>query len=47
MHFKPVAVIVVKRYNKGTVHAPEATEDVKMLAEVPDDLDEEESDWEH
>ncbi|KIM79990.1 hypothetical protein PILCRDRAFT_9881 [Piloderma croceum F 1598] len=40
-------VAAVKRYNEGTVHAPEATEDVEMLAEVPDDLDEEESDWEH
>jgi hypothetical protein len=29
------------------VHAPEATEDVEMLVEVPDDLGEEESDWEH
>ncbi|KIM89184.1 hypothetical protein PILCRDRAFT_2457 [Piloderma croceum F 1598] len=40
-------VAAVKQYNEGTVHAPEATEDVEMLAEVPDDLDEEESDWEH
>jgi hypothetical protein len=37
-------VAAVKRYNEGAVHAPKATEDVKMLAEVPDDL---ESDWEY
>jgi hypothetical protein len=29
------------------VHGPEAMEDVEMLVELPDDLDEEESDWEH
>ena len=32
-------IAAVKWYNKGTVYAPEAIEDVEMPAEVPDDLD--------
>lgn len=40
-------VAAVKRYNEGAVHALAEKEDVEMLVEVPSDLDEEESDWEH
>ena len=40
-------VAAVKQYNEGAVNAPADTEDAEMLAEVPSDLDEEESVWKH